>query len=118
MLPLNVLCTSFDYGGNMLCAPKSHPHSGSIFELSIMSGYEVSNVDGQLQNNAVITLSNQSAHGWHGAVPGYKNYIQMKKREFRARGIILATIISLGDNSTNCHLYLYFSGDALNADVK
>ena len=97
ILPDNALFTSFDYGGNIICAPDTHPHSGTIFELSIMVGVEFKNIDGKLAQNAVIMLSNESSHNWYSAVPSYKKYIKMKKREFRSRGKNLATHIFYSD---------------------
>ena len=59
-LPENALFTSFDYGGNI--------HCGTLFELSMMVGFEVTNIAGQLQETNVCILS----HGWYSAVPSYK----------------------------------------------
>ena len=92
-LPENFLYTSFDYGGNISCAPERHPHSGSLCESSMMAGHEVKNINGKLHHTAVILLSNQSSHGWYSAIPSYKIYIKKKKEEFRNRGKTLSTHI-------------------------
>ena len=63
ILPRNVLFTSFDYSANISCAPDSHPHSGSMIELSLLMGQEVANVNDELQKTAVGIFSNESADG-------------------------------------------------------
>ena len=98
MLPEDALFTSFDYSENIRCAPKRHPHSGSIFESSLLVGFEVTNVNGTLQKTSVCILSDQSAHGWYSAVLAYKQSIRNKKDQFRSRGKTIQKHIVFSDS--------------------
>ena len=46
-LPENALFGSFDYGGNIICAYKTHPHNGTMVEISIISIYQIININGE-----------------------------------------------------------------------
>ena len=61
-LPENVLLSSFDYGGSIICAYKKHPQ-GSVFELTLLVIHEIMNVAGVLQRNTICTMSSESNHG-------------------------------------------------------
>ena len=52
----DTLYGSFDYGGNIICAYKTHPHNGSLVELSIMSIHQVMNIHGKLHEKHVIMI--------------------------------------------------------------
>ena len=51
-----------------------------------MVGHEVTNIEGQLQNTAVVILSNQSSHGWYSAIPSCKKYIEKKRQSLEPEG--------------------------------
>ena len=55
-------------------------------------------MNGVLQKSSVCILSDQSAHGWYSAVPAYKQYIRVKKDQFRSRGKTIQKHIVFSDS--------------------
>ena len=97
VLPEDVLFGSFDFGGNIICNYKMHPHQGSMFELSILAIHEVANINVRICKKKVILTSNEPSHGWHSAVPAYSKYLELKQQQFRRRGKHLKTHVLWSD---------------------
>ena len=112
-LPEDALTTTFDYGGNIICAPKSHPHCGAISELSIMVGVGTFVEDGRLQRDAIFMLSNESGSGWYSAVPSYRAYLELKMREFQSREKQLKTHVAWSDGGGKDYWCAPFMGFAM-----
>ena len=112
-LPEEALITTFDYGGNIICAPDAHPHCGGIKEISIMAAVSTYVVDGQLKRDAFFMLSNQSAKGWYSAVPTYKTFLNIKIREFESRDKQLKTHVAWSDGGGSDYWCAPFMGYAM-----
>ena len=97
ILPQDIIFASFDYGENIICAHKKHPHNGTLKKLSLLAIHEVSNVTGNVVKRNVCCISNEPSHAWYSAVPAYKKYLQLRKSDYRNRGIALKTVVLWSD---------------------
>lgn len=107
-LPINTVMSSMDFVQNikLKTTVQTHATQTKLFDVQLLAIYDLCTVNGKLQRRAYLFLSDMPHKGWHSAIPAYRHYLRMRKRDFRGRGITLKHNYFWSDRGT---------GDCFNA---